>query len=78
MKFWGIFPNNAPEIWNIGILPDCSINTLQMLDAFFLGGSRNAIVDKAVPDIHWVSLKIWYFHESLLSMWPLRIITIII
>ena len=38
-----------------------------------LGGSRNTVVDKAVPDIRCVFMKIWYFHESLVSMWPLPI-----
>ena len=34
----------------------------------FLGGSRNTIVEKAVRDIRWLSLKIWYFYESLVSV----------
>ena len=38
----------------------------------FSGGSRNTIVDEAVPDICWVALKIEYFHESLISTWPLQ------
>ena len=51
MKFRGIFPNNVAGILNIGIFPDCSMNVLEMLHAFFIGGSRNTIVDQAVPDI---------------------------
>ena len=51
MKFRGIFPNNVAGILNIGIFHDCSMNVLEMLHAFFIGGSRNTIVDQAVPDI---------------------------
>ena len=35
MKSWGILPNNVPGILNIGIFPDCSVNILRMLHAFF-------------------------------------------
>ena len=35
MKFWGIFPNNVPRILNIGIFPECPMNILRMLHAFF-------------------------------------------
>ena len=67
MKFWGIVPNNVLGILNIGISSECSMNILQMLHAFFLGGLRNTIVvGKAVPDIYCVSLKIKYFHGSVL------------
>ena len=51
MKFRGIFPNNVAGILNIGIFHDCSMNVLETLHAFFIGGSRNTIVDQAVPDI---------------------------
>ena len=44
MKFWGIVPNNVLGILNIGISSECSMNILQMLHAFFLGGLRNTIV----------------------------------
>ena len=73
MKFRGIFPNNVPAILKIEIFPDCFTNILPTSHAFFLSGSRNTIVDKAIPGVCWVSLKIWYFRESLVSMWPLRI-----
>ena len=46
MKFRGIFPNNVSGILNVGIFPNCSLNILLMLHAFFSGGSRNTIVDK--------------------------------
>ena len=51
MKFRGIFSNNVPGILNIRTFPERSMNILPMLHAFFLGGSRNTIVDEAVPDI---------------------------
>ena len=35
MKFGGIFRNNVQRILNIGIFPNCSMNILQMLHAFF-------------------------------------------
>ena len=35
MKFRGIFPNNVPGILIIGIFPECSMNILRMLHAFF-------------------------------------------
>ena len=72
LKFWGIFPNNVPGILNIGyslIVPWISYECY----IYFLGGSRNTIVDEAVTDICWVPLKIWCFHESLASMWPFPI-----
>ena len=33
-KFRGIIPNNVPGILNIGVLPECSMNILEMLHAF--------------------------------------------
>ena len=35
MKFQRIFPNNVPGTLNIGVLPDCSMNIVQMLHMFF-------------------------------------------
>ena len=62
MKFWGIFQNSVPGILNIGIFSDCSMNILRMLLAFFWVDQeirqQFSLVDKAVPDIRLVSLKI--------------------
>ena len=62
MKFQETFPNNVLGIFNIGMFPECTMNILRMLNAFFLGGLRKttvvSLVDKTVPDIHCVSLKI--------------------
>ena len=35
MKFRGIFRNNVSGILNTGIFPDCSMDILRMLHAFF-------------------------------------------
>ena len=58
MKFQGIFPNYIPGILDLGIFPRLFHEYPTNDTYIFLGGSRNAIVDKAVPDIRWVSLKI--------------------
>ena len=35
MKFREISPNNVPGILNIGMFPECSMNILRILHAFF-------------------------------------------
>ena len=35
ITFWGIFPNYVSGILHIGIFPECSMNILRMLQAFF-------------------------------------------
>ena len=35
MKFRGIIPSKVPGMLNIGLFPDCSMNILRMLHAFF-------------------------------------------
>ena len=37
------------------------------ITCIFLGESRKTIVDKAVLDVRWVSLKIWYFHVAIVN-----------
>ena len=70
MKFRAIFPHNVSGILNIGIFPDCSMNILQMLQAFYRW------IKKYNKGCSWYLLsvlKIWYFHESLVSIRSLQI-----
>ena len=66
VKFRGIFPEECSGNIECRNIPWMFHGYPTNVTCTFLGGSRNTMVDEVVPHIRWVSLKILYFHESLI------------